>query len=119
MGDRTCNRICPEVFAYDEEKFYFRVLMEVVPSQLETRVRQATEECPVKAIVIEGIRITPHANQEIRLSWTHVLSPPRPPFRIRKSSPHGLCVTGYDSSSVYPCHPANTPNSSPPMSPAL
>lgn len=54
MGDRNCNKICPEVFAYDEDKFYSTVRMAVVPSHLEEKVRQAAEECPVKAINIEA-----------------------------------------------------------------
>jgi ferredoxin len=54
MGDRNCNKVCPEVFAYDEEKFYSRVQFDVVPSHLEAKALQAAEECPVKAIIVEA-----------------------------------------------------------------
>jgi ferredoxin len=52
MGDRNCNKVCPEMFAYDENEFVSKVRVDVVPPALETKVRQAVEECPVKAISI-------------------------------------------------------------------
>ena len=53
MGDRNCNKVCPEVFAYDENKLFSRVLVDVIPPHLEAKVRQAADECPVKAIGVE------------------------------------------------------------------
>lgn len=52
MGDRNCNELCPEVFAYDEDAFASKVLVDVVPKELEGRVRQAAGECPTKAITV-------------------------------------------------------------------
>lgn len=54
MGDRNCNKVCPEVFGYDEDRLQARVLTETVPAALEQKARQAADECPTKAIVIEG-----------------------------------------------------------------
>lgn len=53
MGDRNCNKVCPEVFGYDEDKMQARILVDGVPKPLEAKVRQAAEECAPKAIVIE------------------------------------------------------------------
>ncbi|WP_448383678.1 ferredoxin [Desulfosoma sp.] len=53
MGDRNCNKLCPEVFEYDEDKLVSRVLVSVVPPHLEAKVRQAAEECAPGAIIIE------------------------------------------------------------------
>lgn len=54
MGDRNCNKVCPEVFGYDEDRFQAKVLVDVIPAALEARARQAAEECPTKAIALEG-----------------------------------------------------------------
>ncbi len=53
MGDRNCNKVCPEVFQYDEDKLISRVLAEVVPRHLEKAVRKAARECAPGAIVVE------------------------------------------------------------------
>jgi len=53
MGDRNCNKLCPEVFAYDEDQMISRVLVDEVPEQFEGLVRQAAAECAPGAIVIE------------------------------------------------------------------
>jgi ferredoxin len=53
MGDRNCNKVCPEVFQYDEDKLISRVLVEVVPTNLEEAVRKAARECAPGAIVVE------------------------------------------------------------------
>ena len=53
MGDRNCNKVCPEVFEYDEDKLISRVLVEVVPKHLEEDVRKAARECVPGAIVVE------------------------------------------------------------------
>ena len=31
MGDRNCNKVCPEVFEYDEDQLVSKVLVDVVP----------------------------------------------------------------------------------------
>ena len=41
MGDRNCNKLCPEVFEYDEDQL------------LSDLVRQAAAECVPEAIEIE------------------------------------------------------------------
>ena len=53
MGDRNCNKVCPEVFQYDEDQMISRVLVDEVPKHLEARVRQAADECAPRAIVVE------------------------------------------------------------------
>jgi ferredoxin len=53
MGDRNCNKVCPEVFQYDEDQLISRVLVDEVPEQLEEAVRKAARECVPEAIVIE------------------------------------------------------------------
>ena len=53
MGDRNCNKVCPEVFEYDEAKMISRVLMSEVPKHLEVLVRKAAKECAPGAIVVE------------------------------------------------------------------
>lgn len=53
MGDRNCNKVCPEVFEYDEDKLQSKVRVDTVPSHLEDKVRQAAEECAPGAINIQ------------------------------------------------------------------
>jgi ferredoxin len=53
MGDRNCNKVCPEVFEYDEDKMISRVLVETVPPNLEPLVRKAARECAPGAIIVE------------------------------------------------------------------
>ena len=53
MGDRNCNKVCPEVFQYDEDQMISRVLVDEVPEQFEELVRKAALECAPGAIVIE------------------------------------------------------------------
>lgn len=53
MGDRNCNKVCPEVFQVDEDKLISRVLVDVVPAHLEAAVRKAARECAPGAIVVE------------------------------------------------------------------
>jgi ferredoxin len=52
MGDRNCNKVCPEVFQYDEDKLQSRVLVDVVPKKLEPLVEKAARECAPGAILI-------------------------------------------------------------------
>jgi ferredoxin len=53
MGDRNCNKLCPEVFAYDEDQLLSVVQFDVIPEKYEEVVRQAARECGADAIIIE------------------------------------------------------------------
>jgi ferredoxin len=53
MGDRNCNKVCPEVFEYDEDQLVSRVLVDEVPTPLEELVRKAAVECAPGAIIVE------------------------------------------------------------------
>jgi ferredoxin len=53
MGDRNCNKLCPEVFEYDEDKLLSIVKYDEIPKHLEAIVRQAAVECGAEAISIE------------------------------------------------------------------
>ena len=46
-----CVDTCPEVFEMGEE--IAQVIVDVVPAELEDSARQAAEDCPVEAIIIE------------------------------------------------------------------
>jgi len=52
MGDRNCNKLCPEVFGYDEDQLLAIVKFDVIPEQYEDVVRQAARECGADAIEI-------------------------------------------------------------------
>jgi len=53
MGDRNCNKVCPEVFEYDEDQMISRILVDEVPEHLQDLVRKAAEECAPKAVIVE------------------------------------------------------------------
>jgi len=53
MGDRNCNKVCPDVFQYDEDQMLSTVLVDVVPAYLEDSVRKAARECAPGAIIVE------------------------------------------------------------------
>ena len=53
MSDRNYNKLCPEVFAYDEDQMAASDLADEVPEHLEGLVRQAATECVLGAVVIE------------------------------------------------------------------
>lgn len=53
MGDRNCNKLCPEVFEYDEDQLLSVVKFDTIPSQYDAVVRQAAAECGAQAIEIE------------------------------------------------------------------
>jgi len=53
MGDRNCNKVCPDVFQYDEDQMLSTVLVDVVPAHLEDAVRKAAKECAPGAIIVE------------------------------------------------------------------
>ena len=52
MGDRNCNKLCPEIFEYDEETLFSIVKMDEIPDHLKEVVRQAARECGADAIDI-------------------------------------------------------------------
>ena len=53
MGDRNCNKVCPEVFEYDEDQLVSRVIINEVPKHLEGLVKKAAEECVPGAIQVK------------------------------------------------------------------
>lgn len=53
MGDRNCNKLCAEVFEYDEDQLLSIVKFDEIPAHLEAIVRQAAVECGADAIEIE------------------------------------------------------------------
>ena len=53
MGDRNCNKLYPEVFAYNEDQMTADVPADEVPEHLEGLVRQTTAECVPWAVIIE------------------------------------------------------------------
>ena len=53
MGDRNCNKLCAEVFEYDEDKLLSIVKLDPIPKHLEAVVRQAAQECGADAIELE------------------------------------------------------------------
>jgi ferredoxin len=52
MGDRNCNKLCPEVFEYDEDQLKSTVKFDEIPEHLQAISRQAAEECGAEAIEI-------------------------------------------------------------------
>jgi ferredoxin len=53
MGDRNCNKLCPEVFEYDEDQLLSIVKYDQIPKHLEAIVQKAADECGANAIIIE------------------------------------------------------------------
>ncbi len=53
MGDKNCNKVCPEVFEYDQDQFLSRVIVDEIPEHLQDAVRKAARECAPGAIIIE------------------------------------------------------------------
>lgn len=53
MGDRNCNKLCPEVFEYDEDQLLSIVKYDEIPKHLEEIVQRAADECGADAIIIE------------------------------------------------------------------
>ena len=52
IGCTLCVTTCPQVFKMEEDKAV--VIVGVVPKEAEACCKQATDECPVTAIIIEG-----------------------------------------------------------------
>jgi ferredoxin len=53
MGDRNCNKLCPEVFEYNEDELKSIVKFNQIPDQYKELVKQAAKECGADAIEIE------------------------------------------------------------------
>jgi ferredoxin len=53
MGDRNCNKLCPEVFEYDEDQLLSIVKFQEIPNEYKALVRQAAAECGAQAIEVE------------------------------------------------------------------
>ena len=51
-GHGVCTGLCPEVFQLTDDGYAVAVLAEV-PAQFETAVRQAAQQCPTQAILVE------------------------------------------------------------------
>jgi ferredoxin len=51
QGHARCWDICPEVFTIDDDG-YSLVNVPEVPAELETKVREAANNCPERAIAI-------------------------------------------------------------------
>jgi ferredoxin len=52
IGDGTCVDVCPEVFEMGNDGLA-HVKVDPVPPEEEEKCRQACEDCPVDAIVLE------------------------------------------------------------------
>jgi ferredoxin len=50
-GDEICVDICPEIFEMQDDIAICK--METVPDDLKERCREAADECPSEAIIIE------------------------------------------------------------------
>jgi ferredoxin len=53
MGDRNCNKLCPDVFEYDEDQLKSTVKFDEIPNEYKELVRQAAAECGADAIELE------------------------------------------------------------------
>ena len=53
MGDRNCNKLCAEIFEYDEDQLLSIVKVDEIPDHLKDVVRQAAAECGADAIIVE------------------------------------------------------------------
>ena len=52
LGCGICEGIVPEVFSMANEP-YAEVLLDPIPEEFQDAVREAAEECPEEAIIIE------------------------------------------------------------------
>ena len=52
MGDRHCNKLCADVFEYDEDQLLSIVKFDEIPEKYEEIVRKAASECGANAIEI-------------------------------------------------------------------
>ncbi len=51
-GDRNCNKLCPEVFEYNEDELKSIVKLDPIPDKYKELVLQAARECGADAIEI-------------------------------------------------------------------
>lgn len=51
IGCTLCVQTCPEVFKIQEDKAI--AFVAIVPKEIENRCKQASDECPVNAIIVE------------------------------------------------------------------
>lgn len=51
-GDGICEEVCPEIFEVREDGLAY-VKEEGVPDDLEDAVKEAAEQCPSEAIIVE------------------------------------------------------------------
>ncbi len=52
IGCGMCVDICPEIFKYNDE-YKSESILEEVPEDLKIRAEEATEACPVEAIILK------------------------------------------------------------------
>ena len=52
-GCEECVEACEAVFEMTEDGELAKVIMDVIPPELEDEVKEAAEECPAEAIIIE------------------------------------------------------------------
>ena len=52
-GCEECVEACPDVFEMTEDGELAKVKVDPIPSDLEDDVKDAAEECPAEAIVVE------------------------------------------------------------------
>ncbi len=50
-GDEICVDICPEVFKMEDDVAVPQ--LDVIPDNLQEKCREAADECPTEAIIIE------------------------------------------------------------------
>ena len=51
IGCALCEQSCPEVYKMEDDKAI--VAVDTIPAEVEGAAKQAAEDCPVDAIVIE------------------------------------------------------------------
>ena len=52
QGHSVCNLIAPEIFELDDLDGHASVAVDIVPAELEAKVRRAAANCPEQAIVL-------------------------------------------------------------------
>ena len=52
IGCGICESLCPEVFELDEDVIS-TVIVEVIPQEFAACAKEAEEQCPVSAIIVD------------------------------------------------------------------
>lgn len=52
QGHTVCNMIAPEVFELSDEDGHAFVQIDIVPAELEAKVRRAAANCPERAVLV-------------------------------------------------------------------